>query len=132
MAHSQILVVIPFSMTFEMDVDLVRHWFPFGNVCFCCHLSIAVYHFCELFRYVIVCFFLFVVYGCVCCVAFRVLCFVLQFVISCLRLFVFLMRGLLHLFCYRLLLFVVAALFCLLSFASVRSCVGLHRLLLGN
>ena len=34
MAHSQIVVVIAFSLTFEMDVALVLHRRPFGNVGF--------------------------------------------------------------------------------------------------
>ena len=42
MAHSQIVVVIAFSLSFEMDVALVRHRRPLGNVCFHCRLSIAV------------------------------------------------------------------------------------------
>ena len=36
MAHSQIVVVIAFSLTFEMDVALVLHRRPFGNVGFHC------------------------------------------------------------------------------------------------
>ena len=42
MAHSQIVVVIAFSLSFEMDVVLVLHRRPLGNVCFHCCLSIAV------------------------------------------------------------------------------------------
>ena len=42
MAHSQIVVVITFSLSFEMDVALVLHRRPLGNVCFHCRLSIAV------------------------------------------------------------------------------------------
>ena len=42
MAHSQIVVVIEFSLLFEMDVALVLHGRPLGNVGFHCHLSIAV------------------------------------------------------------------------------------------
>ena len=36
MAHSQIVVVIALSLTFEMDVALVLHRRPFGNVGFHC------------------------------------------------------------------------------------------------
>ena len=54
MAHSQLVVVIAFSLTFAMDFALVLHGRPLGNVGFHCHLSIAVYH--RLFRFVIVCF----------------------------------------------------------------------------
>ena len=57
MAHSQIVVVIAFSLTFDMDVALVFHRRPLGNVGFRCHVSIAVYH--HVCRYVTVCFCLF-------------------------------------------------------------------------
>ena len=57
MAHSQIVVAIAFSLTFEMDVALVRRRRPLGKTCFQCRFSIAVYH--HLFRYVMVCFRLF-------------------------------------------------------------------------
>ena len=57
MAHSQIVVVIAFPLTFEMDVALVLHRRPLGNARLHCRCSIAVcYH---LSRYVIVCFRLF-------------------------------------------------------------------------
>ena len=52
MAHSQIVVVIAFSLTFEMDVALVFHRRPLGNAGFHCRFSIAVYH--HLSEYVIV------------------------------------------------------------------------------
>ena len=42
MAHSQIVVVIAFSLGFEMGVALVLHRRPLGNVCFRCRVSIAV------------------------------------------------------------------------------------------
>ena len=57
MAHSQIVIVIEFSLLFEMDVALVLHGLSLGNVGFHCHLSIAVYH--RLFRlssFAFVCF----------------------------------------------------------------------------
>ena len=57
MAHSQIVVVIAFSLIFEIDVAIVLHRRPFGNVDFQCRFSIAVPH--HLFLYVIVCFGLF-------------------------------------------------------------------------
>ena len=62
MAHSQIVVVIAFSLRFDMDVALVLHGRPLGNEGFHCHLPIAIYH--HLFRFVIVCFCLFR-HGCV-------------------------------------------------------------------
>ena len=43
MAHSQIIVVIVFSLVFEMDVALVLHGRPLGDVGFHCHLSIVVF-----------------------------------------------------------------------------------------
>ena len=39
MAHSQIVVVIVFSMYFETDVVLVFHRRPLGNCCFRCHFQ---------------------------------------------------------------------------------------------
>ena len=57
MAHSQVVVLIAFSLTFEMDVALVFRRRPLGNVGFHCRFSIAVYH--HVSRYVIVCFCLF-------------------------------------------------------------------------
>ena len=57
MAHSQIVVVIVFSLTFEMDAVSVLHRRPIGNAGFHCRVSIAGYH--HLSRYVIVCFCLF-------------------------------------------------------------------------
>ena len=41
MAHSKIVVVIAFSFLFEMDVVLVLHRRPLGNVDFLCHISIV-------------------------------------------------------------------------------------------
>ena len=52
MAHSDIVVVIVFSLSFDMDVALVFHRRPLGTVGFYCHLSIAVYD--HLFRYVVI------------------------------------------------------------------------------
>ena len=42
MAHSQIAVVIAFSLTFEMDVRLVFHRRPLGNVGFHSQLPFAM------------------------------------------------------------------------------------------
>ena len=85
MAHSQIVVVIAFSLTFEMDVALVLHGRPLGNVGFHCHVSIAVYH--HLFGLSSFCFCLFLIWlriffclATICCV------FCLQMVFICLRL----------------------------------------------
>ena len=57
MAHSQIVVVIVFSLIFEVDVVSVLRRCPLGNVGFQCRFEIAVYN--HLFRYVIVCLCLF-------------------------------------------------------------------------
>ena len=57
MAHSQIVVVIAFSITFGIDATIVRHRRPLGNLGFRCCFSVAVYH--DLSRYVTVCFCLF-------------------------------------------------------------------------
>ena len=57
MAHSQIVVVIAFSITFRIDATIVRHRRPLGNFGFRCCFSVAVYH--DLSRYVTVCFCLF-------------------------------------------------------------------------
>ena len=51
MAHSQIVVVIVFSLIFEMDIALVLHRRPIGNIGFQCRFSIC---FCyHVPRYVI-------------------------------------------------------------------------------
>ena len=47
MAHSHIVVVIAFSLSFEMDGALVLHQRPLGKVCFHCRLSIAVTIICP-------------------------------------------------------------------------------------
>ena len=57
MAHSQIVVVISLSLTFEMDVALVVHGRPLGNAGFHCYLSIAIYHYLFLFVSVRFCLF---------------------------------------------------------------------------
>ena len=57
MAHSYIVVVIAFSLTFEMDVALVVHGRPLGNAGFHCYLSIAIYHYLFLFVSVRFCLF---------------------------------------------------------------------------
>ena len=115
----------------RMDVALVFLRCPFCNFSFQCHLSIAVYH--QLFRYVIVCFCLFwsgcvllsfgtnflrfpthsfllltFIFGFRACGGFRI-----HFAICCCCLFPF------SSVCFRL-------------FASLRSCAGLHRLLVGS
>ena len=48
MAHSQIVIVIAFSLFFEMDVSLVLHRLPFGNIGFHCQLPFAMICFCML------------------------------------------------------------------------------------
>ena len=74
MAHSQIVVVIAFSLTFDMDVVLVLHGRPLGNVGFRCHFSIAVYNHLSGSTFflclVIICCVLshsLISFACVCC-----------------------------------------------------------------
>ena len=130
MAHSQIVVVIAFSLSFDMDVALVRHRRPLGNVCFHCRLSIAVTIIClnmlsfafDRFHMVVCSFvrhpslvvsyrlfsFVYVRFGVLECGS---VC--ICFAIDCCCLYPF-----------------CPVCFCLI--ASLRSCAGLHRLLFGS
>ena len=107
MAHSQIAVVIAFSLTFEMDVRLVFHRRPLGNVGF--HRQLPFTMICSgMLTFFVVKLFVYVCLGFHECGGF---CF--RLFICCCCLFPF------SSVCYRLLVF-------------VRSCTGLHCLLSGS